>query len=96
MAHADGANGLPRAMSALQNAVSPMINPASVANAHNQHHQGVVLQLTDDAVIPHAVAPQFSQTAFQWFAELARVIERRHSVSEIVADPSGLLPAELA
>ena len=53
---------------------------ARVAEPHDQDAQRLVLDTGDDAVVAHAVLPEFAQLgALEGFADAARVIERGHA-----------------
>jgi len=49
------------------------INFAAVADSENQNRNFAILDLADDAIVAHPVAPQTAKTTCQRLAESARI-----------------------
>ena len=63
-----------------------------MAYGHDEYHQPLFLQLTDDAVIPHPIPPQSKLAGAKRFAEMAWVFGRGDAQIHIVED----FPLDLA
>ena len=53
---------------------------------HYQHHQLLLLQLTDDAVVPQPIPPQPKLASSKGFAEIVRVFGRRDPIVHVIDD----------
>ena len=63
-----------------------------MAYGHDEYHQPLCLQLTDDTVIPHAIPPQSKLAGTQRFAKIPRVFGRGYAQIHIIED----FPLDLA
>lgn len=65
-------------------------------NPYYQDGDPAFLDMTDEAVVAHAVLPEAPQLgAFQGFAEAARIIERGNTFPQKPKDLAGYLSVEL-
>src|SRR5271157_928688 len=65
---------------------TPSENGASMPYGHHEHHQPLLLQLTDDAVIPHPIPPQSKLAGAKRSAEMAWVLCRGDPCIHIIED----------
>jgi len=57
-------------------------------DAKNQHHEAVMLQGTDEAVVSNTVFPELAQCAFESLADLARVVEFGDALVKELRNPA--------
>ena len=65
------------------------INVASIADLDDEYAQRIVLDIADDAVVAHAVAPQTSKWPSQRFTHGSRVSRLNATLAQISGDPFG-------
>ncbi len=65
------------------------INIFAMPNFQNQHGYEFVLNVTDQAVIAHAIAPKTALLTQQWLAPLPRILRNHKPLTQKLSD--GLL-----
>ena len=63
---------------------SVYVDRTPMTNRDDEHHQSLVLKLTNDAVIPQPVAPQSEFAPSERLAELARIVSSANATVHIV------------
>ena len=76
---------------ALRCAMSPVpmliaVYCASMTHGHHEHHQTILLELADDAIIAHPIPPQSKLAGSKRFAEPSRVLGRRDPRIHVIED----------
>jgi len=64
-------------------------------DGHHENDQVVVWQLTQDAIVPDAIAPEALPVSYKRLAAAARVVEGCNLVFEVIEDGDLPLPVQL-
>jgi hypothetical protein len=67
-----------------------------VAQSHHQHHQALVNQFTDQAIVADAIAPQASQRTRERFASVTGIVGFCYKTLQKSSQPLGCREIELA
>src|SRR5690554_7739717 len=70
---------------------SLFVDILAVSGSNHQDHQPVILDLADDTVVRHAIAPEFVQLTLQGLAQLARMLQRHHPFLQIGTNATAVL-----
>ncbi len=62
------------------------VDGAAMAHSHHQDNQSLILQLADDPIIAHAIAPQAESASAQWLSKLTRILRGCYALIHVIED----------
>lgn len=77
-------------------AESLVVDTAPMADLDDEDNELAVVELTQDAIVADAIAPELSEIASKSLAELTRIFASLNSLVEEIDDPLASLGPQLA